>query len=190
MSSYMSEDLSVNEVRWALTVIKINPSFPTWLIKYIFLSLVALYVFINRSDWLFIHCFAGDRTVALPNLGWLGPALLGLCTSSGCESLRFICSLKCPDLSSAWHLSTLKCKGRLSLFTCNLILLVSSSLLSAWYASSSGRHESSRTWHKNPLPVWRFEQKRPVCTDSRQRYRYKIQTRDRDNLDIVNDNFS
>lgn len=98
----------------------------------------------------------------------------------------FIC-LKWPRLSSAWRPSTLQCKGRLPLFICNPTPLITSPLVSAWYASYPGSHERSRTWHQNPLPVWRFEQKRPVCTDSRQRYRYNMLTSDDDSLDIFCD---
>lgn len=47
-------------------------------------------------------------------------------------------------------------------------------LVSAWYASYSGGHERGRTWHQNPLPVRRVEQKRSVCSDSKQCYRYEI----------------
>lgn len=102
----------------------------------------------------------------------------------------FICFKVSSGLlwASVWYPSTLKYEGRLYLFTCNPIPLVSSSLVSAGHVSNSGGHERSRTWHQNPLPVWRVEQKWPVCTDSRQRYRYQILTRDVDCFDIMNDN--
>lgn len=73
-----------------------------------------------------------------------------------------------------WTLVWQPLNERLYLFSCNLILLVSSTLVSARYASYSGGYERSRTWHQNPLPVWRVEQKFSICTDARQRYRYKI----------------
>lgn len=94
--------------------------------------------------------------------------------------LCFICLRVSNDFLwvSVWHPSTFWCKWQLLLFTCKLIPLASSSLVSAWYASYSGRDERSRTWHQNPLPLWRVEQKRPVRTDSCQRYRYTILTTD------------
>lgn len=76
--------------------------------------------------------------------------------------------------------------GRKGLYLCrrNPIPLVSSSLVSARHASYSGGHERSRTWHQDPLPVRRVEQKCSVCTDSRQRYRYKVLTRNDDSFDV------
>ncbi len=133
-------------------------------------------------------CFAGDRTVTLANLGWLGPALFGHCSGPGCESMCFTCFRVSNDFlwASVWHPSTLK-DGEGRLCTPVTWFPSSSSLVSARYASYSGSHERSGAWHQNPLPVWGVEQKRSVCTDTRQRYRCEILTRDFDSFDIRND---
>lgn len=45
--------------------------------------------------------------------------------------------------------------------------------LAARHAPHPRSHEGSRARHQNALYVWRFEQKFPVCADSRKRNRYK-----------------
>lgn len=40
----------------------------------------------DAYEWMIHYCFADDRTITLPNLGWLGAALFGHCASPCCES--------------------------------------------------------------------------------------------------------